>query len=266
VRTITGNRPAGAGLGGAARERVPRFNCNLNLVGQVRGDGANWQTASSKTAFTNAPTTDVVRHCESHPAGRSGADVTNPAQPTVTGYLTTSSMLDPWNRSRSMNAATAGSRRSFQWRAFGTGGPAIDIYDLSDDCRYPQLLANIGVGNPNGTTGIPVGVVGHEGSWHRRPDVLRRRPHQQAVLRRRHHDSDQAKLLATWKPGIVGPTGAIANVHGLSISDDGTRGYFVSLATTPAAGLTDPTVSSANGLLIYDTSEIQLRKANPQYP
>jgi hypothetical protein len=55
-------------------------------------------------------------------------------------------------------------------------------------------------------------------------------------------------------------------VHGLSISDDGMRGYFVSLATTPAAGLTDPTVSSANGLLIYDTSEIQLRKANPQVP
>ncbi len=245
------------------------FNCNLNLVGQVRGDGANWQTAEFK---------DRVHKCAYHGTsyatanrtqlGVPVADVTNPAQPTVTGYLTTSSMLDPWeslkvNERRQLLAAD----EAFNGGLFGTGGPAIDIYDLSDDCRYPQLLANIGVGNPNGTTGIPVGVVGHEGSW--APDGLTY--YGGDLTNKQYYAVDttiptKPKLLATWKPGIVGPTGAIANVHGLSISDDGTRGYFVSLATTPAAGLTDPTVSSANGLLIYDTSEIQLRKANPQVP
>jgi len=52
------------------------------------------------------------------------------------------------------------------------------------------------------------------------------------------------------------------NVHGLSISDDGKRGYFVILGV--GAGLTDPNVPPTNGLQIYDLTEIQKRKPNPQ--
>ena len=74
------------------------FNCNLQLVGQSKGDGANWQTAEFKdaaghvcayhgTAFTTAN--------RSH-TGVPVIDITNPAVPTPTGYLTTTSMLDPW--------------------------------------------------------------------------------------------------------------------------------------------------------------------------
>src|ERR1700741_3756109 len=74
------------------------FNCNLKLVGQSRGDGANWQSAEFKdrmghtcgyhgTAFTTANRTHV---------GVPTVDLTNPAHPTATGYLTSVSMLDPW--------------------------------------------------------------------------------------------------------------------------------------------------------------------------
>jgi hypothetical protein len=50
----------------------------------------------------------------------------------------------------------------------------------------------------------------------------------------------------------------------MSISDDGNRGYFVSLGFTPSADLTDPSKPATNGLLIYDLSQIQARVANPQ--
>ena len=246
------------------------FNCNLKLIGQVRGDGANWQTAEFK---------DQVHKCAYHGTsyatanrtqrGVPVADVTDPSKPVVTGYLTTSSMLDPWeslkvNERRQLLAAD----EAFNGGIFGSGGPGIDIYDVSGDCRFPQLLASIGVGNPNGTTGIPVGVVGHEGSW--APDGLTY--YGGDLTNKQYYAVDttiptKPKLLATWKTGVVVPPGGASLLtHGMSISDDGTRGYFVSLASLPAAALADPTVAPVNGLLIYDTSEIQLRKPNPQVP
>jgi hypothetical protein len=246
------------------------FNCNLKLVGQVRGDGANWQTAEFK---------DRVHKCAYHGTSYSTAnrtqlgvpviDVTNPETPTVTGYLTTSSMLDPWESLKvNERRQLLGADEAFNGGLFGNGGPGLDIYDLSGDCRYPQLLASVGVGNPNGTTGIPVGVVGHEGSW--APDGLTY--YGGDLTNKQYYAVDttiptKPKLLATWKTGVVVPAGG-ANLltHGMSISDDGRRGYFVSLATLPAADLANPAVAPVNGLLIYDTTDIQLRRANPQVP
>ena len=78
-----------------------------------------------------------------------------------------------------------------------------------------------------------------------------------AVERWPSTDPTSPKLITTWKPGI-------SNVHGMSISEDGTRGYFVSLGFTSPTGLTDATVPATNGLLIYDLTEIQRRQPNPQ--
>jgi len=71
-------------------------------------------------------------------------------------------------------------------------------------------------------------------------------------------------VIATWFPPLPGAT-----VHGLSISDDGNRGYVTSLggtafSGTPTTALTDPSFPPNNGLQIYDTSEIQERKASPK--
>jgi hypothetical protein len=247
------------------------FNCNLKLISQVRGDGANWQSAEFK---------DRVHKCAYHGTsyqtlnrtqlGVPVVDVTNPKDPMVTGYLTTSSMLDPWeslkvNERRQLLGADQGNDGGIG----GFGGPGIDIYDISGDCRYPQLLASVAVGKPDGTTGIPVGVVGHEGSW--APDGLTY--YGGDLTNKQYYAVDttiptKPKLLATWTTGVVVPAGGIALLtHGMSISDDGRRGYFVSLASLPtAADLTNPSVPAVNGLLIYDTSDIQLRKANPQVP
>lgn len=246
------------------------FNCNLELVSQVRGEGANWQTTQFRggdhdrgLGKKKGQRDDVVcgYHGTASPAlslpgrkqpGVPVIDMTDNRHPQTVAHLTTTSMLDPWeslkvNERRQLLAADNGQN--------GGGGPEVDIYDVSDDCRFPQLLATVPVGT--GTDGgLVAPVVGHEGSW--APDGL---TYYGGDLRNAQYyavdttDPTKPKLLSTWKPGI-------SNVHGLSISDDGKRGYFVILGV--GAGLTDPTVPATNGLQIYDLSDIQARKPNPQ--
>jgi len=110
------------------------FNCKLELVGQYRGEGANWQT----TQFTDKAGHRCAYHGTASPT-RSGPgrqqlgsrviDITEPTSPTPTAYLTTTSMLDPWeslkvNERRQLLAADNGQN--------GAGGPEVDIYDISD--------------------------------------------------------------------------------------------------------------------------------------
>jgi hypothetical protein len=247
------------------------FNCNLDLLAQSKGDGANWQTTEfrdprgkEKSKGNGHKSATVCAYYGSAAPnvslpGRNPAtlgvpviDITEPSSPVTTGYLQTTSMLDPWeslkvNERRQLLAADNGQN--------GGGGPEVDIYDVSGDCRFPQLLASVPVGT--GTDGGTVAsVIGHEGSW--APDGL---TYYGGDIRQAQYyavdtvDPTHPKLITAWKPGIAGAT-----VHGLSISDDGNRGYFVSLL---GAGPVTPD-KAANGLLIYDLSEIQSRKPNPQ--
>src|ERR1700720_1723192 len=214
------------------------FNCNLQLVGQSRGDGANWQTAEFRnrsgngnsngkgngkkdgtvcayhgTAFTTAGRTHV---------GVPVIDVTNNSSPTPTGYLATTSMLDPWeslkvNERRQLLAADNAHNGGF-----GAGGPEVDIYDLSGDCRSPQLLASVAVGKADGSTGVPAPVIGHEGSW--APDGLTYyggSPGQRIYYAVDTANPSEPKLITIYPNPIPG-----ALTHGLSISDDGNRAYF----------------------------------------
>jgi hypothetical protein len=252
------------------------FNCNLQLIGQSRGDGANWQT----TEFRDEAGHRCAYHGTASPSFNGGVqtpnrthlgvpviDITKPEDPTPTGYLSTTSMLDPWeslkvNERRQLLGADNGQN--------GGGGPEVDFYDISGDCRTPQLLATVAVGNSDGSTGVAHPVVGHEGSW--APDGM---TYYGGDLRYAYTtpggaaggqyyavdttDPSHPSLITSWTTGITG-----ANVHGLSISDDGNRGYFVSLAGNNPAALTDPAQPAINGLLIYDLSDIQSRKPNPQ--
>jgi hypothetical protein len=240
------------------------FNCNLELVAQSQGDGANWQTAEYRDGHSRV----CAYHGSASPSrslpGRNPAtlgvpviDVSEPSSPIRMGYLQTTSMLDPWeslkvNERRKLLAADNGQN--------GGGGPEVDIYDVSEDCRFPQLLATVAVGKADGTTGVPGTVVGHEGSW--APDGLTYYGGDLRTNGGQYYavdtgDPTSPTLIARWTPGF-------ANVHGLSISDDGNRGYFVSLKSSNPTFLNDPNQPAANGLLIYDLSEIQARKPNPQ--
>jgi len=242
------------------------FNCNLQLIGQARGVGANWQT----TQFKDRAGHTCGYHGTASPAlsgpGRTQStygvpivDLTTPTAPAIVGHLQTTSMLDPWeslkvNERRQLLAADNGQN--------GGGGPEVDIYDISLDCRTPQLLASIAVGTAGGG-GAVAPVIGHEGAW--APDGLTYYGGDLSTNGGQYYAVDTAnpttpKLITTWVPGI-------ANVHGMSISDDGNRGYFVSLgglSGNPIADLNDPTKPANNGLLIYDLSQIQARVPNPQ--
>jgi hypothetical protein len=254
------------------------FSCNLELISQTQNDGANWQSAEWRDQghvgqggdkAQGKPKVVCAYHGSASPSfspttrnhARYGVpinDITDPTKVVTTGFLQTTSMLDPWeslkvNERRQLLAADNGQN--------GGGGPEVDIYDVSQDCRFPQLLASVPVGT--GTDGGLVHqVVGHEGSW--APDGL---TYYGGDLRVRQYyavdtsDPTRPKLIAAWPV----PNAPPANAHGLSISADGKRGYFVSLGTSGGpAGITDPNVPANNGLLIYDLSQIQARVPNPK--
>jgi hypothetical protein len=265
------------------------FSCNLELVSQRKNDGANWQSSEWRERGDGVGRGDdedddhwgrgddkdhgrPKRVCAYHTSAAPNAgapnpplprnpahygvpvnDITDPKKVVTTGFLQTTSMLDPWeslkvNERRQLLGADNG--------ANGGGGPEIDIYDVSLDCRFPQLLASTKVGT--GTDGGFVHkVTGHEGSW--APDGL---TYYGGDLGAGQYyavdtsDPRRPKLITAWHTPIT-----TALTHGLSISADGKRGYFASLGF---GGGSAPSATADNGLLIYDLSQIQARVPNPQ--
>src|SRR6185295_14164383 len=118
------------------------FSCNMQLLGQIRDEGANWQTAEFREGRgknrkvcayhgTAGPTASTLPRTN---FGVRVIDITDPAKPRLTMYLQSISMIDPWeslktNQRRKLLGATNA--------ANGTGGPEFDIYDVSGDCTHP---------------------------------------------------------------------------------------------------------------------------------
>jgi hypothetical protein len=248
------------------------FSCNLKLLAQVKGEGANWQTTEWREGRgknrkvcayhgTSAPAANPTLGRVNY--GVRAIDISDPTKPYTTAYLASTAMLDPWeslkvNERRQLLGAVNAQQ--------GGGGPEIDIYDVSGDCRYPQLLSSTTLVKPDGTP-----IIGHEGNW--APDGL---TYYGADLRfspagavpgntGQYYavdttDTLHPKFITSWQTGVPN-----SNIHGLSVSDDGNRGYFVALGFGGnASALLDPNVPASNGLLIYDLSDIQARRANPQ--
>src|SRR3989441_273581 len=118
------------------------FNCNLELIGQSKGDGANWQTAEFRHGHarvcayhgTASPTLSLPGRTH---LGVPVIDVTNPSAPTPTGHLQTISMLDPWeslkvNERRQLLGAANGQN--------GGGGPGAATFYFSRVFRFRHRL------------------------------------------------------------------------------------------------------------------------------
>jgi len=212
------------------------YTCNLELVGQHQGEGAEWQLAW----FNDCAYYGQYNNAAKTNPGTVVIDASNPASPQVAGYLTSMAMLDPWeslkvNPTRKLLGATKGP-------GFGASGPTdkqFAFYDIQNDCKHPALLSEINV--PAHT--------GHAGDF--APDG------------NTYYGTGAASFTAMdisdpTKPALIGHW--TYRTHDISISNDGNRAYLAQQGNFVPFGLTS---TSFNGLVILDVSDIQARRANP---
>ena len=210
------------------------YRCNMKVVGQS-GETGGFKVlryvdeAGHECAYYDTtllfPTNTFNLSLE--PTGVAVLDMSDPANPVRTASLSTPAMQSPHESlnisvRRGILAAVAGSP------TFAPG--QVDVYGISQDCRNPVLKSS-----------LPVGFIGHEsgmapdgqtfyatsiGTGHTTPVDI--------------SDPSLPKTLGIYE----------FNSHGMTVSDDGNRGYM----------------AGGDGLIIVDLTEIQQRKPNPQIP
>lgn len=217
------------------------FTCNTEIVGRhgtplVTGGAGGYKVfrytdaAGHECAFydttllyplnTPKPSSDLT--------GVYVLDMSNPAAPRKTANLMTPAMQTP-HESMSLNVERGLLAATMGYPTFQPG--VVDVYDVKQDCRNPVLLSS-----------TPLGIIGHEANFS--PDG------KTFWVTSTNLGFITAIDLADPKtPSIVWTTRGI-NIHGFSISDDGTR--FYGADTGARAGLT-----------ILDVSQVQLRAPNP---
>lgn len=216
------------------------YRCNLELVGQYTGDGGAIQLAwygdcaymPTGYAFTD-PEFEKRK-------GVVVIDASDPTRPRETTRLQSPAMVNPWeslkvSQPRGLLAAAEGG--SFPLTGPGQAGPGFDTYDVKGDCRAPKLQASVDLPN----------VRGHEGDF---------APDGKTYYQSRNQGAPTASVIAIdvsdpRRPKELGAYPIPGGIHGLSISEDGTRGYFMANNGT-------------NGLMVFDLSEVQARRAKPQ--
>lgn len=229
------------------------YSCNLEKIGAAgQGEGASWQFAWYDDCAYYGTLFTFERETE---PGAVVIDASNPEQPFVSDILTTPGVMDPHeslkvNEARGLLGAVD-TGPNYDTEGSGTGG-YFDVYDVKTDCAKPKLLASVDL--------FDEGVKGHEGDFS--PDGMT------------YYATYPGGDLTPGAPGgfyaidISDPTqprllfrneADVGAIHGLSVSDDGTRAYVsnLDLGKFPGNG------PAATGLHIYDVSEIQARKPNP---
>jgi hypothetical protein len=159
------------------------------------------------------------------PTGVAVLDMTDPAKPVRTATLSTPAMQTPHE---SLNISA---RRGLL--AAGTGNPyaypgIVDVYSIAKDCRHPELQSS-----------LPASIFGHESGM--APDGRTFYPTSIGTGHTTAVDITNPRLPRRIWEGRYG-------THGMSVSDDGNRGYF----------------ATSEGLVIADLSEVQARRPNPQ--
>jgi hypothetical protein len=212
------------------------YTCNTQVVSHYGRTGGfktfrYVDTAGHVCAFYDStllfPTAAVLS-----PTQRLGVfvlDMSDPAHPVQTDALTTPAMLSP-HESLSLDTKRGLLAADMGYPTFNPG--FVDIYDVSKDCRHPQLQSS-----------SALGILGHEGNF--TPDgntfwVSSAGGSTFTAL----DISNPALPKLLW-------TSLKYSIHGLNVSDDGNRVYAADLGKTP-------------GIWIFDSSDIQKRVPNPQ--
>ena len=160
------------------------------------------------------------------PTGVAVLDMSDPKKPVRTETLVTPAMQTPHESvnisvQRGVLAAVLGNPAQYP------GG--VDVYDISQDCRHPVVMA----------AAFPASPFGHESGM--APDGMTFYPTSIGTSDTTAVDISNLRVPRQIWNGKY-------NTHGMSVSDDGNRGYF----------------ATGSGLVIADLSEVQARKPNPQ--
>src|SRR4051812_45498772 len=214
---LQGQIPQADRVSGRAAEG---YICNLKIMGALQTRGwISLDTYGNCAYFSDTQgSTDT---------GTLAVDVSDPAHPVKTDYLTARGMGNTWesmkvNATRGLLAAGHDSQN------------VLDVYDVKTDCRRPKLLFS---------GDMPTGV-GHEGTFSPDGRTYYMTSYGNYVspidLSDPAHPVELTQCQETF-----------CKIHGGSISEDGTRGYLAE-------------VSSPDGVAIVDTSEVQARKRQPK--
>lgn len=163
-------------------------------------------------------------------------DMADPAHPRVTDGLNTLANRSPHeslslHAGRGLLAANMGS--------VVTAPGFVDLYDLTQDCRHPVLLAS-----------LPVGIAGHEGSFS--PDGMTYWASAPAGF----YTGTQTGTIAAVDVSNPRLPRLLASAteepaHGFNFSADGNTMYYADVGPT-------------RGLTILDVREVQARTPNPK--
>jgi hypothetical protein len=240
--------------------------CGMRLVGQNN----LWDRGSYGD-------TQLIRHCAyssmrdpsdltAPTTGTVVMDVSVPSQPTVVQVLRTPAMIRAYSAFE-----IQGDTMIAAFKDFGPNGTEpFDVYDVSGDCLHPTFMSSINVasGNhdgwltPDGNTyyGIPFGG-----------QTIQQNPNRIDMHVTDLTDKAHPKQLLNWNrlqlpPDVQARTVASRNFHDISTNDQGTRVYMALYGGNNALGgfPADGSGRCANGLLILDSSDVALRRPNPQ--
>jgi hypothetical protein len=244
------------------------YNCNLELVGQYQGEGMWWFGGGNWTSFNDCTYYSTRGSIYQSQLGAIVIDASDPTNPYPARFLDdTATMLNSHealkvHQKRKLLAAV----QNGQYVTDSVAPPAADgfaIYDISGDCRAPQLLANIQIPGTNGHAGnfSPDGMTYYATNPFQFQNDPAYRNRMQAID---VSNPEKPVHLLNWE--FVGATGGPTPVQGMShdvsFNAAGTRIY------SPQPGkYSDPGVAQANrpdGLVILDVSDIQMRRPNPQ--
>ncbi|MCW2616555.1 MAG: hypothetical protein JWN08_3549 [Frankiales bacterium] len=163
--------------------------------------------------------------------GMTVLDMSDPAHPIRTAVLPTFAMQTTHeslrvNHARGLLVANAGSP--------ATQVGIVDVYDVSQDCRFPVLKST-----------SPLGILGHEGGFTPDGRTYWVNTTSQAGM-------TAIDLTDPTQPRIVFRT-TDYTVHGMSFSADGNRAYLADMGSG----------DGPSGMRILDVSQVQRRVPNP---
>ncbi len=222
---VDGRVPAGTGTNG--------LSCNLTQVAH-QGTSGGFKTfryvdqQGHECAFYDTallfPTNAI--NAAGTSLGVTVLDMSDPAHPVQTDSLLTPPVLTPHeslnlNVKRGLLAAVSGNPSTYPG--------FVSIYDVHSDCRHPVLDSS-----------SPVARLGHESGFS--PDGKTFYATSTAQTAITAIDvTDPKNPVAIWQGAIYS--------HGMSLSDDGNRGYIAD--------------SHSGQLMVLDTSQIQARLPSP---